>query len=376
MVSGCFDLLHSGHIAFLKEAAQFGRLIVALGSDETIVRLKGHAPVMGQDERKFMLDAVSCVHETIVSPGQGLLDFEDTMRRVRPDVFAVNEDGHNPQKRALCGELGVEYVVLHRMPERGLPPRSTTALRSTCRIPFRLELAGGWFDQPFLSTIAPGAVLTISIEPTVEFNLRSGLASSTRAAAMELWGSALPVTEDLEQQARILFRYDNPPGSEYVTGSQDALGIVLPGLNRLYYSGGHWPERIDRTLSDGVLGWLEDRLYLVASPNRAEHFDVLGGTQLDAEKVRRYAQAVDRCYDALTARDLSALAEGFNEAFRNKAALFPRTLSNGMDEFIRPYQAQALGCSLSGCGGGGYVVVLSETPIENAVRVAIRRGEH
>jgi cytidyltransferase-like protein len=376
MVSGCFDLLHSGHIAFLQEAAQFGRLIVALGSDGTIMSLKGHAPVMSQDERMYMLDAVSCVDETILSLGQGLLDFEETMRQVRPDVFVVNEDGHNPQKRTLCDELGVEYVVLHRTPERGLPPRSTTALRSTCRIPFRLELAGGWFDQPFLSAIAPGAVLTISVEPTVEFNLRSGLASSTRAAAMELWGASLPVTEDIEQQARVLFRYDNPPGSDYVTGSQDALGIVLPGLNRLYYSGLHWPERIDRTLSDGVLGWLEEHLYLVASPNRAERFNVLEGTRLDPATVRRYSETVDRCYDAVIARDLSAFAASFSEAFRIKTEMFPMTLSNGMDEFIQPYREQCLGCSLSGCGGGGYVIILSDKPVENAVRVAIRRGGH
>ena len=376
MVSGCFDLLHSGHIAFLQEAATYGRLIVALGSDETIMRLKGHAPVMSQDERKYMLDAVSCVSETILSAGQGLLDFGDTMRRVRPDVFIVNEDGHNPQKRALCDELGVEYLVLHRTPEAGLPARSTTALRSTCRIPFRLELAGGWFDQPFVSSIVPGAVLTISIEPTIEFNVRSGLATSTRASAIELWDSSLPVTEDLEQQARVLFRYDNPPGSPYVTGSQDALGIVLPGLNRLYYFGRHWPERIDRTLSDGVLSWLEDHLYLVASPNRASRFNILEDTKLDPGQVRRYSEAVDRCYDAVTARDLWAFAESFREAFRCKTEMFPMTLSDGMDAFIEPYEQQSLGCSLSGCGGGGYVIVVSDKPIENAVRVAIRRGGH
>ncbi len=41
MVSGCFDLLHSGNIAFFKEAARFGDLYVALGSDQTVYELKG-----------------------------------------------------------------------------------------------------------------------------------------------------------------------------------------------------------------------------------------------------------------------------------------------------------------------------------------------
>ena len=62
-VSGCFDILHSGHIAFLKEASQFGDLYVGLGSDKTIYDLKGRTTINSEDERLYMLEALSCVHQ-------------------------------------------------------------------------------------------------------------------------------------------------------------------------------------------------------------------------------------------------------------------------------------------------------------------------
>ena len=130
MVSGCFDLLHSGHIAFFKEAARFGDLYVALGSDQTVYELKGRPPVNSENERLFMIKAVGDVKDAFISRGSGLLDFEDDFMRLRPDVFVVNADGHLPAKQQLCEAHGVEYVVLEREPHAGLTPRSSTALRT------------------------------------------------------------------------------------------------------------------------------------------------------------------------------------------------------------------------------------------------------
>jgi cytidyltransferase-like protein len=192
MVSGCFDLLHSGHVAFFKEAASYGDLYVALGSDRTVFALKGRLPVNSEQERLFMVKAVGYVKDAFISRGSGLLDFVDEFKALQPDIFLVNEDGHLPDKQELCNALGVEYIVLSREPHAGLMPRSTTALRTLNHIPFRIDLAGGWLDQPFVSKHYPGPVITISIEPTVEFNERSGMASSTRNAAIDLWGSRLP----------------------------------------------------------------------------------------------------------------------------------------------------------------------------------------
>ena len=128
-VSGCFDVLHSGHIAFLQGAAQYGDLYVALGSDKTVLELKHRATLYTENERKYMLDALACVHKVYISPGSGYMDFVEVLDWVKPDIFFVNEDGDKPEKRKLCAERGIEYKVGKRVPFADLPIRSTTAIR-------------------------------------------------------------------------------------------------------------------------------------------------------------------------------------------------------------------------------------------------------
>ncbi|MGA1195418.1 MAG: adenylyltransferase/cytidyltransferase family protein, partial [Candidatus Latescibacterota bacterium] len=161
-VSGCFDLLHSGHVAFFQSAATYGDLYVAIGSDKTIFELKGRATVNSEAERLFMIQSLGCVHQAFISSGSGMLDFELEIRNVQPDIFVVNEDGDLAEKQKLCTSLGIEYVVLSRDPHQDLMPRSTTALRDINRIPYRIDLAGGWLDQPYVSNHYPGSVITVS----------------------------------------------------------------------------------------------------------------------------------------------------------------------------------------------------------------------
>ena len=113
-VSGCFDILHSGHIAFLKEAAQFGDLYVGLGSDKTVYDLKGRKTINSEEERLYMLEALSCVHKVKINSGSGILDFLGDMKSLKPDIFIVNEDGHTPEKEQICKEFGIEYKVLEK----------------------------------------------------------------------------------------------------------------------------------------------------------------------------------------------------------------------------------------------------------------------
>ncbi|RMG77287.1 MAG: cytidyltransferase, partial [Bacteroidetes bacterium] len=156
LVSGCFDLLHSGHVAFLTEAAGMGDLYVCIGSDATIEQLKGRPPVNTQSERKYMLEALRCVREVRISRGNGTLDFLPELEEIQPDLLVVNEDGDRPEKARLCRQKNIEYRVLKRRPHPGLPARSTTELRKISKIPFRIDLAGGWLDQPFVSGLFPG----------------------------------------------------------------------------------------------------------------------------------------------------------------------------------------------------------------------------
>jgi cytidyltransferase-like protein len=372
LVSGCFDMLHSGHIAFFREAASYGDLYVALGSDRTVFDLKGKAPVNSEQERLFMIQSVSFVKEAFISQGSGMLDFEHELREIRPDLLIVNEDGNIPEKRELCAELGIEYVILHREPHAGLTPRSSTALRRRNLIPYRIDLAGGWLDQPFVSKYYPGSVITISLEPTLEFNERSGMASSTRRAAIDLWGPRIP-PEDYEKLAKILFCYDNPPGTEEISGSQDAIGIVFPGLAKAYYEGEYWPARIDRVTDELTLQFVESSLYLMTLGPRHAEFDVLADTRITRESAKALAHATQSCWMAILDRDIEKFGHYFRQSFEGQIAMFPNMMNKTVTKLIEQYKDVALGWKLSGAGGGGYLILVSDKPIENAVRVIARR---
>ena len=130
IVSGCYDWLHSGHVRFFEEVSGLGDLYVVVGSDENVRFLKGDGhPMFGQDERRYMVQAVRYVTRALVSTGWDWLDFAPQAEEVKPDLFAVNEDGDRPEKRQFCLEHGIEYVVLKRLPKEGLPRRESTILR-------------------------------------------------------------------------------------------------------------------------------------------------------------------------------------------------------------------------------------------------------
>lgn len=372
MVTGCFDLLHSGHVAFLQEAASLGDLYVCIGSDETVAGLKGRRPVNPQAERQFMLEALSCVHQVLINQGSGILDFLSEMDEIRPDVFFVNEDGHTPDKENICRQKGIQYQVSKRKPARDLPARSTTALREECTIPYRIDLAGGWLDQPYVSKFHPGPVLTISIEPTQEFNYRSGMATSTRKSAIELWRVNLP-PGDPEKLAKMLFRFDNPPGSTEIAGSQDSIGIVMPGLNKSNYQGGYWPESIESIHDDDILDWLEKHLYLVTLGPRVNDYDVLTDTRINEQGAKALAEAAEACWEAILKKDLVAFGKSFRESFEAQIAMFPNMVDQSIFNMIEEYRDIALGWKLSGAGGGGYLILISEKSVEKAIQVRVRR---
>jgi cytidyltransferase-like protein len=372
-VSGCYDMLHSGHVAFFTEAASYGELHVGIGSDRTLQELKARKPVNTEQERLYMVRALKVVADARINSGSGILDFEEDLRGLRPDIFFVNEDGHSPAKERLCRELGIEYVVGKRKPHAGLPIRSTTALRGECRIPYRIDLAGGWLDQPFVSSLAPGAVITLGIEPDYEFNDRSGMATSSRQKAVELWQTDLP-EGDLEKTARTLFCYENPPGSPYVSGSQDAIGVVFPGLNRLWYDGNYWPQRIDTLGTPAVLDWLEEHLRLVQLYPRPEAFDVLSGKKITADATKALARASDQCWRAILDRNLADFGTAMRESFEAQAAMFPNMVPADVKKMLERYAGKVSGYKITGAGGGGYIILVTDREIENSLKVRVRRG--
>ena len=372
-VSGCFDLLHSGHVAFFEEAAQYGALYVGIGSDDTIYQLKGRKTVNTEQERLYMIKALKAVAGAWINTGSGLLDFLEDIKTFQPDIFFVNEDGHTPDKEKICRELDIKYIVSKRIPHGQLPVRSTTALRRECLIPYRIDLAGGWLDQPYVSKYHPGAVLTVSIEPDYEFNDRSGMATSTRKKAIEIWQTDIP-HGDLEKCAKTLFCFENPPGKSEISGSQDSLGIVLPGLNKLDYDNDYWPRNITSVYDEDILKWIEERLYLVALSPRCNDFNVLNNTDITRSKVKNLADAADLCWKAILDKDIRSFGSAFTASFEAQIAMFPNMADDGILETLEQQKAHALGWKLSGAGGGGYLIFVTEKS-ENVrgIKVRIRR---
>ena len=379
LVSGCFDMMHSGHIAFLKTAAEYGQVYACIGSDETVYSLKGRYPVVNQAERKYCLESLDCVYEARVSRGDGHLDFLPELLEIQPDIFVVNSDGDSLFKRELMSEKGIEYIVLDRIPANNLPPRSTTALRTVCDIPFRLDLAGGWLDQPFVNGLASGPVITISVEPTHDFNARSGMSSSTRNAANVLWHNTIP-NGDRALLARMLFCFENPPGTKEVAGSQDAIGLVYPGFNCLNYGGGeYWPNEIISEQGEAVLQFLESRLWLWPLGERAKGYSVLENTRVGSEAAAALAAAAQKLFAAARELDGVAVGQSMTASFEAQIAMFPNMTSEHINQTINEIYTMhpwVLGHKLSGAGGGGYLVLFSEQPIPNTLQLKIRRAPH
>jgi len=371
-VSGCFDLLHSGHIAFFEEAAGLGDVYVGLGSDKTIFNLKNRKTTYNEDERLYMLKSLKYVKDAWINNGSGNIDFLDELKELKPDIFFVNEDGEGDAKKELCRELGIEVIISKRIPKEDLPERSTTSIRSKSIIPFRLDLAGGWLDQPFVSKYYPGPVITISIEPDFDFNDRSGMSSSTRKKAIEIWGYSLP-DDDPEKLARVLFSFENPPGKKEISGSQDSIGIVFPGLNKLNYNGDYWPQSIERCLDEDILNWIETHLYFIPLSPRMSGYDVLGNTSINESNAKELAKAADNVWDALNKKDVRRFGESFRQSFDAQVTMFPNMVNEEVLEMIHQYKEKALGWKLSGAGGGGYLVLVSENEIPGSIKISIRR---
>ena len=130
MVTGCYDWFHSGHVRFFEEVSTYGDLYVVVGHDANIKLLKGEGhPLLPEAERRYMCGSVRFVTQALVSSGEGWLDAEPEIKRIKPDIYAVNEDGDKGGKRAYCEKLGIEFLVLKRTPAPGLPKRSSTDLR-------------------------------------------------------------------------------------------------------------------------------------------------------------------------------------------------------------------------------------------------------
>ena len=381
-VSGCYDLLHSGHVEFFRQAAQYGDLYVGIGSDATILEYKHHKTVYSEQERLFMVKSIRYVKEAFINAGSGIMDFIPNVEALKPDILVVNEDGDREEKRQFCAERGIEYVVLRRDPHKGLDRRSSTDLKKVeSRIPTRLDLAGTWIDQPYVSCFAPGWAITISLEPNFEVRERCGLSTSTRNVIKRIWPYQLP-NMDPEMLARLVFCFENHPEREdgIISGAQDAIGICVPGLCRHYYDNHFWPEKIETCEDESILQWLENHLVMIPMEPRKPGCSVVEGKDITESKVKALAKAADDCWKAIMYKDLKAFASAYKASFEAQVAMFPAMIQGCVQSYIDAYKDKVLAYKMPGAGGGGYLACVVEDSAKfakehkEAIQLTIRRA--
>jgi len=248
-------------------------------------------------------------------------------------------------------------------------------------LPYRIALAGGWIDQPFVSRhdpAPPGSMVVVCVEPQFWFMERAGICIGTRNIARKLWNGVLPHREP-EQLVQELYQAENQ-GKAEPSGSQDMIGLVYPGISRLDYDfaqqGGIFPRHIESNNDPQVAAWLESVIQLLPVNQRPEGYNPLETKNLDPSWIRRLGRSGRDCYDAIAAKDLAALGASMNECMRCWEAILPGTIRHptiGIDllALLRYYQARYPGAMYSGCGGG-YLYVVSEEPVPGAFHVKVR----
>ncbi len=248
-------------------------------------------------------------------------------------------------------------------------------------IPYRLQLAGGWIDQPFVSRHnpkPPGAMVVVQIEPSFRPMDRSGLATGTRAIAMKLWRGTLP-ERPCAKLVRELYAAENQ-GKAEPSGSQDMIGLVYPGINRLDYDfkveGGVFPAKIESLNDARTARWLEKVLHLMPVEPRPEGYSPLGRKNLQPKWVARLGQSGRDCFEAIRRRDVAALGQSFNLTMECWETLLPDVIRHPLLKLdlaglLRAYQQRYPGAMYSGCGGG-YLLVAADEPMPGSFAVKVR----
>jgi hypothetical protein len=249
------------------------------------------------------------------------------------------------------------------------------------KIPYRLALAGGWIDQPFVSRHnprPPGSMVVVNIQPQFHFMERAGIGGSTREVARRIWKGRLP-GGDPARLARELYAAENR-GRKNPSGSQDMIGLIYPGINRLDYdfaaNGGVHPAHIESLNSARPARWLEKVLHVLPVAPRPNGYTPLGRKNLDPQWIARLGQSGKDCFSAIRKMDAAALGASFNLCMECWESILPGTvrhptLRTDLAGLLRFYQSHYSGAMYSGCGGG-YLFVVSNKPVPGAFHVKIR----
>ena len=248
-------------------------------------------------------------------------------------------------------------------------------------MPYRMALAGGWIDQPFVSRLnpsPPGAMLVVSLQPAFHFMDRAGMATSTRKVAQEIWGERLPERAPADLVHELYWAENgNRP---HPSGSQDMAGIVYPGISRLDYDfnveGGLFPAQVESCNDPATTAWLEKVLHFLPVFPRPEGYDPLIIQNLLPDWIARLGQTGHDCYAAILRCDPLGLGAAMNATMACWKVLLPGnfeqpSLTMDLLALLRFCQEHYYGAAYSSCGGG-YLYVVSEEPVPGAFHPIIR----
>jgi cytidyltransferase-like protein len=345
-VSGCYDILHAGHLQFFREARALGDyLIVSFAAADVLWLHKRRRSSLPDEHKQALIASLEMVDEVVI--GRGLdegIDFYDHFRRLRPDILAVTEDDrYTPLKKALCAEVGARYVVLPKTPPQ-FTPISTTEIvrrvRAPGEAPLRVDFAGGWLDVPRYAR-AGGYIVNCAISPTVSltdwpYERNAGLGGS---GAWALLNGADGVASELSLGV----------------GWQDPA-IIREGGLCVWHSG---PRPRLEIKTDGA--FLRGRMALYWTGGAHD-------TPSEADRRRNYEAifaAGRRAREAVWRQDFNGLAE----AVRLSSA-------QQTEEGMEPLPADIVGAvAWKYCGGGhgGYAVYLFRDQAAREAAVAERK---
>ena len=332
-VSGCYDIIHAGHVQFFREAKELGDfLTVSFASSEVLWKHKQRRSSLPDEHKKGILEALEVVDQVVIGTGnEHGLDFLEDFRRLRPDILAVTEDDqYGDLKRALCAETGAEYIILPKTPPQ-YEPVSTSQLvkwiRAPKDAPLRVDFAGGWLDVPRHAR-SGGYIVNCAITPKVSlrdwgYERNAGLGGS---GAWALLNGHAGVDEELDLGV----------------GWQDPAVIRETGL--CIWRSGPRPSlelKTDGSLLNGLLAlWWSGKQH---------------DTPAVANQKRDYA-AIEKA--SLLARE-AVLTASVGRLGQAIAASYAVQLSEGMDPL--PEVEGCLGRKYCGGGFGGYALYLFES---------------
>jgi galactokinase/mevalonate kinase-like predicted kinase len=223
-------------------------------------------------------------------------------------------------------------------------------------------------------------MVVIAIEPTFRFMERSGFCTSTRNVAEKIWKDGIPAKEPWELVEELY--YEENKENKEPSGSQDMIGIIYPGINRLdydyNYKGGLFPVHIESCHDRKIADWLEDVLYIIPVGQRPQGYNPLEKKNLKPEIIQKLGETGKDCFDAIVNKDISKLGNSMNNCMEYWGILMPgiiehRLIRIDLKVILKYYQSNYSGAMYSGCGGG-YLYVVSEKPVPGGISVKIKTG--